>query len=417
MIKHNPFVSSNFAAIWRRHFTKGKKELMFSEISTLHFIKYPKLPLYTNLGGKNTKGLSYTLSPDTSNDFKSSVLLFYDIHGYFQEALPTLKYPLKLKKIVQYPGFLCDLEGINSVQDYMQKTLSKKSKYRFNLYKRKLEHSFEISYTMFYGDMTKATYDFLFDTFYILLRKRFDAKQEVNNNLHPEEWNFYQELSYPLILEKKAALFVTYDQDKPIAISLLFFSDSIAFDTIRVFDIDYATFRLGTTSIMKQLEWCIEQKFKYLDFSKGDYEYKNRWATIRYSFEYHLLYDSNSLKASLLVNGISFYFITKQYLRDLKLHIRFHQLMHRLKNLDGQKNSLTKPQFKATSSAIRWDNYTAISIYSLKETYLRKTLFDFLYQKSEKLSDLQLFRSKTVATSFVIKGKKNTAIFTIPQDN
>jgi len=415
MIKHNPFVSSNFSSTWRRHFAKGKEELVFSDISTLHFIKHPKLPLYTNQGGKNTKGLNYTLSPNTCNELKASVLLFYDIHGYFQEALPTLKYPLRLKKIVQYPGFLCDLEGVISVQDYMQKTLSKKSKYRFNLYQRKLEHSFEISYTMFYGDMTKVSYDFLFDTFYTLLRKRFDAKQETNNNLHSDEWNFYYELSYPMILEKKAALFVTYDQDKPIAISLLFFSNSIAFDTIRVFDIDYASFRLGTTSIIKQLEWCIAQQFKYLDFSKGNYEYKNRWATTRYSFEYHLLYDCSSLKASLLANGLSFYFTTKQYLRNLELHTRFHKLTHQLKNTNSLKKDHAKIQFQVVSSDLPWGNYRQIPIGSLEEEHLKKTLYDFLYQKSEKLSDLQLFCSKTASNSYVIKGKKNTAIFTIPQ--
>ena len=415
MIKHNLFISSIFSAVWLRHFSKGKEEVVFPCIPTLQFVKFPKLPLYRNVGGKNTKGISYTITKGQKHSLRGSVLLCYDIHSYFQGSLPVLEKPLKLKRIEQYPGFLSYLEGVNSVQDYMQKTLSKKSKYRFYLYQRKLEHSFEIRYTVYFGTITKETYDFLFDTFYLLLRKRFDAKQETNNNLHPDVWNFYHELIYPMILDKRAAFFVTYDKEKPIAISLLFFSDSVAIDIMRVFDIDYASFRLGMTSIIKQLEWCLAQQFKFFDFSKGDYEYKNRWATTRYSFEYHLLYDSSSLKASLLANGISFYFTAKQYLRDLELHIWFHKLTHQLKNTNSPKKDHAKIQFQVVSIDLPWGNYRQIRIGSIEEEHLNKTLYDFLYQKSEKLSDLQLFRSKIEANSYAIKGKKNTAIFTIPQ--
>tara|TARA_R110002012_G_scaffold283304_2_gene473601 strand:+ start:50275 stop:51528 length:1254 start_codon:yes stop_codon:yes gene_type:complete len=416
MLKHNPFVSSTFKATWRRHFSKEKKEVVFPSIPKLSFIKYPKLPLYRNVGGKNTKGISYSIAKGQKHPLNGSVLLCYDIHSHFQGPLPILEKPLKLKRIEQYPGFLCALEGYNTVHDYMQKNLSKKSKYRFNLYQRKLEHSFAIRYAVYSGEITKAQYDFLFDTFYLLLRKRFDDKKETNNNLHPDEWNFYYELTFPMILEKKAALFVTYDQEKPIAISLLFFADNVAIDIMRVFDIDYSSFRLGMTSIIKQLEWCIAQHFKFFDFSKGDYEYKNRWATKSYTFEYHLLYDSSSLKASLLAKGISFYFTAKQYLRDLELHTRFHQLTHRMKKRDLRTKNQRKIQFQAVPSTFEPDNYAEIPLASLEAIDLKKTLFDFLNQKSEKLSDLQLFQSPTEANGYIIKGKKNMARFIIPKD-
>ena len=65
-----------------------------------------------------------------------------------------------------------------------------------------------------------------------------------------------------MIRNKEAALFVIYNQDKPIAINLVNFSDTTMLDVIRVFDIDYARYRLGVVGIMKQIEWCIENNFK-----------------------------------------------------------------------------------------------------------------------------------------------------------
>ena len=64
---------------------------------------------------------------------------------------------------------------------------------------------------MFWGDIEKSTYDELFKVFQLLLKKRFDQKQVINNNLAPKEWAFYLEVAFPMILNKSACLFVVYD--------------------------------------------------------------------------------------------------------------------------------------------------------------------------------------------------------------
>ena len=74
---------------------------------------------------------------------------------------------------------------------------------------------------MHIGDISKSEYDFIFSEFRRLLEKRFTDKQVSNNNLNEKEWNFYYDVAYPLIVEKKAALFVVYDNDKPIGLSLI----------------------------------------------------------------------------------------------------------------------------------------------------------------------------------------------------
>ena len=65
---------------------------------------------------------------------------------------------------------------------------------------------------MFYGAIEKVEYDHIFEHFKFLLTKRFDDKQITNNNLDPAEWEFYKEVVYPLILEKKASLYVIYNK-------------------------------------------------------------------------------------------------------------------------------------------------------------------------------------------------------------
>ena len=129
-----------------------------------------------------------------------------------------------------------------------------------------------------------------------------------------------------MILSKQAALFVVYDKDKPIAITLLNFSNNVMIDVIRVFDIDYSKFRLGTVSIMKQLEWCIENNFEALDFSKGYFEYKKRWTNKLYWFEYHIYYDKKSFLAKILARLYKNFFAFKLFLRKKHITNFIHEL-------------------------------------------------------------------------------------------
>ena len=140
------------------------------------------------------------------------------------------------------------------------------------------------------------------------------------------EWEFYKEVTLPMILNKQAALFVVYDKDMPIAITLLNFSNNTMIDVIRTFDIDYSKFRLGTVSIMKQLEWCIENNFKALDFSKGYFEYKKRWANKPYWFEYHIYYDKKSFLAKTLALLYKNFFTFKLFLRKKHITNYIHEL-------------------------------------------------------------------------------------------
>ena len=408
MIHNNPFLSKTFIKKWLSHFLDDQKEVSFNLFPDLNFFKSAKKLVYINTAKTNTKGITYTIAKEESNTSLKKTFLIYDVHTFFNTPSVLNNSRYKIKKTIQYPGYLCELENFLSVKEYMQKRLSKNSNYKFNLYKRKLEHSFDIRYNMYYGTITKEKYNSLFSAFKKLLIKRFNDKQETNNNLDPKEWDFYFDVTYPMLLEKKAALFVTYNKETPIAITLLNFSDTIAFDTIRVFDIDYSPFRLGTTSIIKQIDWCIANGIKFLDFSKGYYEYKERWATTTYNFEYHIVYDSKSIVSKITMHITLLFFNFKNYLRDKNIHKKFHQLTFALKN-NTKKTEKTVP-VKNNTSPVK-ENLKEISIFDVKNEYLLKYVYDFLYKKSEKLNDVRLYKITNQQNYYYIKGLQNVTTF------
>ena len=332
MIQQNPFTSSTYTKIWCQHFIKDKALYAFDFIEGISFLKMPVLPVYVNIGQKVTKGMSYVINVNaSSNDFKNKVILIYDVPEYFNIENSILPKKIKLIKIKQYPGFLTNLESYPDFNSYFSSTFNKKSRYKLKSYKKNLENSFNVSYKHFYGDISNEDYQIVFDEFNTLLKKRFEDKQETNNNLDPKEWDFYKDSTYQLIQEKKASLFVIYQDTKPIAISLNYFSESILFFAMTVFDIDYQKFNIGKVHLMKLYEWSFQNKIKIFDLSKGYYDYKDRWANLNYNFEHHIYYNSNSIMATLLARNLQLFFELKQFLRDLKLNVFIHKITYRFK--------------------------------------------------------------------------------------
>jgi len=290
------------------------------------------LPLFINVGKNITKGISYDVDGDkTSNDFKKKVVLIYDVPQYIKTNNEFSDKKIKQLKARQYPGYLTNLSNYKDFNTYLASKFSKKSRYKFVSYKRNLENSFEISYKNLHGEISKQEYETVFKSFHNLLTKRFDEKLESNNNLDPAEWEFYKEVVFPLIIEKKASLFVVYNAKTPIAISLNYLSENTLIFAMTVFDTDFSQYNLGTVHLMELYKCCFEQKLETLDLSKGFYDYKTRWGDREYFFENHIIFDPNSLFCVVIAHTIANYFRLKQYLRDQKLNEKLHKLTYFLK--------------------------------------------------------------------------------------
>ena len=391
MVKENPFLSGEFTSIWKKHFYQGQKSITPNFLSPISFVDHPVLPLKQNVGSTLTKGMSYQINDDETDNINDTFLI-YDVPTYFNtKSAITDKLGHLTSK--QYPGYLIELHTFANFQDYMQKRFSKSSRYKLNKYKKRLEECFDITYKMYGSELSKSEYETLFASFKTLLQKRFDDKEVYNNNLDTAEWNFYKEVAYPLLLERKAALFVVYDEEKPIGITLNYFSDDIIFDAITVFDIDYTKFHLGSVTIMKLIEWGIEHQFKILDFSKGHFEYKTRWATIKYDFEYHIYYNKKSVMSSATAKTVKFYFDFKQNLREKNLNEKLHKFTYGLKNQKKEKQSQLSYSFTEVHDQIAVEKLQPIFLKSAESEHLQKIAFEFLYLNNERMKNLKIYRS------------------------
>ncbi len=365
------------------------------------------MPLYTNVGKTLTKGISYHLDAEKSKDYKKKAFLIYDVPSYFEVITDTYDTQLGFYRSKQYPGFLIDLKSFKTTNDYLAAAFSKSSRYKLKKYKKRFEASFEARYVMYRGEMNRETYDFIFQSFRDLLEKRFDDKQITNNNLNPKEWQFYHEVTYPMLLENKASLFVIYNGDIPIGVTLNFFSEDILFDAITVFDIDYAKFHLGSITIMALLEWCLESNMKIFDFSKGYFDYKTRWATTTYDFEYHIYYDTKSIRAKTIAYVLKKFFDIKQKLREKNLNDRLHRMTYRFKNTTPKLLQNRSYSFVEIGDDKPIDTAHEIALYAPENRDVRLLVFEYLYLNDGHYQDIKVYKSdKTDEYCLVCKTKQ-----------
>ncbi|HDZ14234.1 MAG TPA: GNAT family N-acetyltransferase, partial [Pricia sp.] len=271
----------------------------------------------------------------------------------------------------------------------------------------------DVRYVMYKGAMSRDSYDEIFESFRQLLEKRFHDKQITNNNLDPKEWKFYHEVTYPMLLEGKASLFVIYDGKKPIGVTLNFFSENILFDAITVFDIDYAKFHLGSITIMALLEWCLENNLKTFDFSKGFYDYKTRWATTTYDFEYHIYYDTKSILARSIALSLKKFFELKQQLRQKDINEKVHRLTYRFKNRNAKPKESKTYVFTEITDDIAVDDLRSLSLEKPENRDLKLMVFEYLYLNDDQYRDIIAYAVPNTTDNFYIIGKTKKTLATL----
>ncbi|WP_100615842.1 GNAT family N-acetyltransferase [Confluentibacter citreus] len=402
-MKNNPFLSNIFVSTWLKHFNDSKPAFTFKFIKEVAFVKNKHLPLYVNVGKNLTNGIGYTLD-ENETDFKSKVFFIYDIPEYF-EVHNQLHGSLKLKTVRQYVGYLANLNTYKSIEDYLSDQFSTNSRWKIKKSKRRLEACFNIRYGVLYGqDTLKDDFDFAFGYFHKLLVKRFTEKQINNHYLSQKKWTYLQDVIYHMILENKAALFVIYNDNIPISVYLNYASPTILYSALPVFDPDYSKFNIGYIDNIKHIEWCIENKIDIFDFSKGDYDYKKRLGNKAYHFDYHILYDSKSILATVIAQFIFLYFKGKQYLRDLNINVLFHKAIYFIK---GKKNTIIPLDYDSIEIDKLPPEDTLIKrdFSSISNEAMKKFLIDFLYKKSESINTISIFEVKNATHTYIVQTK------------
>ncbi|TRZ42532.1 GNAT family N-acetyltransferase [Robertkochia solimangrovi] len=406
-IKNNPFLSSTFLKIWKDHFIDNEQEVLLDEFPGLEFYQ-AKAGVYINAGRNLTKGISY--DPNFSNglNLKNKVVLLYDVPEYFDIPSRELPENIEFHKIKQYPGFMIELKKFKGYEDFLAQRFSKSSRYKLKKYKKRLETSFDITYRMYGTDIDETTYKTLFTNFKALLDKRFDDKEIYNNNLDPAEWNFYQEVVYPMMKEGKAGIFVVEDKGIPVCVTLCYFSEKVIFDAITVFDIDYGKFHPGSVTLMGLLEWAFQNQYDILDLTKGYFDYKTRWMTDSYPFHYHLYYDRSSLRSNITGKVMKSYFELKQTMREKN----YNEKLHKLTFLINKKPKISVEQpvsFQFENVESRPNNSDLIEIPSengISPLY-KQVLFEFLYLFQDNAYKTKIYSYSNEQHVLLIEGENN----------
>ncbi|MEH6538367.1 MAG: GNAT family N-acetyltransferase [Psychroserpens sp.] len=409
-MKTNPFTSSIFESIWSKHFNNVNDPIAFEFIKGVQFLKKSRLGVYENIGKNLTKGIYYDLD-FSKNDFKGKTYLIYDVPTYFELApfSPPSSSSLKLKKVFQYQGFLMDISSFSNQDDYINAQFSSKNRREFRSNQRRLEACFDISYTFIHDAIAQTEFDDLFKQFHDLLSKRFAGKQTNYHHLSADKWNYYKELVFNMLSQKRASLLVIYKEKIPIGITLNFHSEDVLFEAITVFDPDYYKFSIGKTSIIKLLEWCFENKYRISDFSKGDYDYKHKWSNLSYDFDYHILYDSKSILSVFKANYVALFYKAKLYLRRKKVNQLYRKYTFLIK---GEATNFTDKShdnfsFEKLENFVPSEDFERIDFKSQAHKFLLQFVYTFLFANPEYEEQIEVYKQNN-KNVYVIKGSKKS---------
>ncbi len=401
-MRNNPFSKPVFKRIWMKHFKNSQVPVSFKSLKHIDFYRNSKLPLYVNVGKNITNGMYYEID-STQNDYKGKTFVVYDVPEYFDVNTESNN-GLKVKKARQYKGFSCQLDDFEEYADFFNSKFSAKSRYKHKRNIKRLESCFYIEYKIFSGDISREDYDLIFHHLRKIIDRRFSSLGLDNDILLT--WDYYYELAYDMIFKREAVLTAIYSDGVPISVSLGFLSDSVMFFAITAFDIDYFRFSLGHNIIIKILEWCFDNEFKVFDFSKGEYDYKTRWANYQYNFECHILYDSKSIKSSVLASLTYNYFSLKQFLRDEKVNFLFSKLKFKLR---GKAKNEAKV-FKVTdieSNEVDINSCKEIDINSNDYSFLKAPLFNYLYTNPKKFKMVKAYKCSNKNDDYFVLGEEN----------
>ncbi|TPV34053.1 GNAT family N-acetyltransferase [Paucihalobacter ruber] len=321
--------------------------------------------------------------------------LFYPEHVVSVQLFPLYLKPTFCLKPNNYVskvsqdkinGYAIVLKENIHFETFFTKEYSKSFRANIKRFVSRFETCFNAGYKMFYGSISENDYQILMHALHSMLTTRFNQRNDDNKFL--KNWKHYESTTYELINNRKASLFVIYNNTVPVHVCINYHFDDILFVSIPSYDIDYAKFALGNISIYKLLEWSINNNYKMLDMAYGDLEYKRRWSTLIYAFEHHIFYTNNArqkLLARAEIGKIKF----KNYLKSKNLDDKLKYLKNKYLK---PKNNFIEASYTIESIEFINNNFHEIDFQTenFELSFLRKPINDFLYSNKEHVNDLKI---------------------------
>ena len=213
-------------------------------------------------------------------------------------------------------GFAMDLTNHDSARAYLRDRLGKKTFKNIRQDQQRLERDHNIRVETYHGDIDRSLCTELLNTLKKYVESRFEGRTHKHTAL--SRWDFYAETTYKNICAKRASLFVVYNNNDPIAISLSYHYKNIFNATITSFDQEYYRYSLGKLMFVWQLEWCYENGYGLLDTGWGNLDYKIKFCNAVYYYKTHVFYQKKSFFKKILAYTISWLLLKKHHLITLR---------------------------------------------------------------------------------------------------
>ncbi|MFD0842059.1 GNAT family N-acetyltransferase [Flaviramulus multivorans] len=366
-------------------------------------------PIYTKI--LDTNGYDFNIKKNEKNTSNKHIVIVKDIPDYF--TIETAKKPKTvLKRIKTLKGHLVELDKFKNIEDYLNNKFSSKSRSNLRRYVKRLETCFNIKCITYYGDISREEYNRLFVSLKELLIKRFKQKQETNYELqHLDE---YQQIVYDMLLRKEASLFVIYDNNNPISIRINMFKGYLAYYILSGYDTDYSKFHLGSIDMLKNIEWCINKRFKVYDLLKGYDYYKSNWATKTHYYYNHIIYSINSIKGyyTSIIQKVKYYAynVLKHY-NLIQKYKRVKKIFYGFKHKSEIKSTLY------TFKEINIDDLDKKNKIDIDKNdsflFLRRPVYDFLFLNSENKSNITVSELINSQNTFIIQSRSKCFLLKI----
>ncbi|WP_203258680.1 GNAT family N-acetyltransferase [Hyunsoonleella ulvae] len=342
--------------------------------------------------------------PNVVKEYSTDATLIRDIPDYLKTEKKPSFLSIHYKTI---SGHLINLKNFDNCDDYLAQQFSAKSRNNLKRRLKKLNKCFNIRVKTYYGSITQQEYDTYFIVLKELLSRRFSQKQEYNYEIQYLEE--FHSLCFDLICKKKANMLVIFNGNDPISIRINMFLDNMAFYIISGYNIDYSKFNLGSIDMIKNIEWCINNKFEVYDLLKGYDYYKKKWSTTLYYNHTQLLIPKSKwwLYPAMVIINIKnrCKFSTFRVIKRTNIYTSIKKIKKVKFALKHKEQDIPQLSEKKKSNK-GFDNFEVILYKEKDYAFLKKHVHDFLFETNENLSNITLHHSLDNTNHYQIIGDK-----------
>jgi hypothetical protein len=299
-------------------------------------------------------------------------------------------------------GYAIRLDSECTIDSYLENQFKYKYRSIIRRFVNRLEASFNIKYALYYGEISEEKYHFIMDALERMIQNRFAERNEKHKDI--AQWLSYKKTSFAKINNKQASLFVIYNENEPIEISLNYHFDKILFSAMSSYNIDYSKFGLGHIEIYKQVEWCAKNKYLLFEMGVGGMDYKRRWSNAIYRFQHHIMfsksYDTTRFLGILEAKKIQL----KEYLKAKKLNEILPEIRRKVRKEKNTPSTIEVGAIENRNTTTVNQSSNEINVDDKAFNFLKRYKNDFLYTALEKSSEVKIYQVKV--EEFLIQGVK-----------